>query len=305
MQKMKINITYEPIKIGAISERVAVHELLWNNCPQTYTVPEFPLKLDIELTNRCSRTCDMCAFHSKLALFRFPNEDLPLELFKKIIDESEGKTTLKLNYSGDPLLYPHLTEAIEYAKKKGVVEIRFNTSGDLLTGDMMKKLIKAGLDRILLSDYDDPDLKEKILTFEALKQLMGVTHPIIVIQKVMAEGVIRQEWIDKWSDIETIELGLQTYLDYQRMPYNTTKSGFQCAFPWQRMLILSNGDVYTCCGMPHRDKLIGNIVHDTIKELWHGNKMESYRKLNREKRSDEILGCACCPMRDKFVGDGK
>ena len=134
---MKVNCTYEEKLFthpGLLSKEVLEHELKWFKNPEEYRVAEFPLKLDIELTNRCNRTCDMCAFHSKLALYKFPKEDMDLAIFKKIIDESEGKTTLKLNYSGEPLLYPHLLEAIRYAKDKGVIEVRFNTNADLLDG---------------------------------------------------------------------------------------------------------------------------------------------------------------------------
>jgi radical SAM protein with 4Fe4S-binding SPASM domain len=229
-------------------------------------------------------------------------EELPLELFKKIIDESEGNTTLKLNYSGEPLLYPHLIEAIKYAKDKGVIEIRFNTNADLLDTDMMRKLIRAGLDRILISDYDQDDLKEKIVKFEALKQLMGNTNPIIVLQHIMFDDFNCQEWIDKWSEIETLELGFQEYFDYLRMPLNLEESDFQCAFLWQRMLVLSNGDVYSCCGMPHKKKLLGNIRYDTITELWHGEIMTEFRRLHKEKKSEQVLPCALCPMRDKMIG---
>jgi len=300
---MKVNCTYEEKRLSwtPLHHEYIKHEFRWSHYPKLYKVADFPLKLDIELTNRCNRTCDMCAFHSKLALYKFPKEDMDLDIFKKIVDESEGKTTLKLNYSGEPLLYPHLLEAIRYAKDKGVIEVRFNTNADLLDTDMMHELIKAGLDRILISDYDNDDLKEKIVKFESIKQFFGVLHPIIVLQHIKFDGFNCQEYLDKWKDIETIEIGFQEYFDYLRHPLNLQKSDFQCAFPWQRMLILASGDIYTCCGMPHKRKLLGNIRHDSIKELWHGEKMTYLREVHKEKKSEKFIPCAMCPMRDKMV----
>lgn len=308
-KQMEINCTYHPVHFSNVemSKEFLAHEWQWEHYPKMYYVAPFPLKLDIEVTNRCNKQCSMCAFHSRSALFRFPSWDMPLELFKKIIDEGEkyGLNTLKLNYSGEPLLYPHLCEAINYAKSHGVIDIRFNTNGELLTKELMIKLIKVGLDRILFSDYGNKNVHEKILMFEALKRLSGVSKPIITIQKIVYPDMTEEDksrWEKYWNSRGDFDLGFQEYFDYNRMPFDERESDFQCAFLWQRILILANGDIYTCCGMPHKKKLVGNARTDSIKEIWDGPVMNEYRELHKNRESHKVLACVCCPMRTKMIG---
>ena len=40
---------------------------------------------------------------------------------------------------------------VEYAKRKGIMDVYFNTNATLLTRDVGRKLIKAGLDRFSIS----------------------------------------------------------------------------------------------------------------------------------------------------------
>ena len=71
-----------------------------------------PTMIGVEMTNFCNLRCNMCPYN---AMTR-KKEAMPLDLFKKICDESK-KYRMPLtwfSFFGDPLLYPHLKEALQY-----------------------------------------------------------------------------------------------------------------------------------------------------------------------------------------------
>ena len=72
----------------------------WHELPLYRNPGSFPLHLDIELTTTCNLKCIQC-FQS----FDPPEPQfMDFELYKKIIDQ--GPKAVKLNYRGEPLLYP-------------------------------------------------------------------------------------------------------------------------------------------------------------------------------------------------------
>ena len=61
------------------------------------------------------------------------------------------------------MLYRGIEEVIRYAKQYGVKEVMFNTNGTLLTREMIKKIVKAGLDKLICSiDSHNKDTYERL-----------------------------------------------------------------------------------------------------------------------------------------------
>ena len=59
--------------------------------------------------------------------------------------------SIKLNWRGEPLLNPHLSEIISYAKSSGIVDVIINTNATHLTEKKSIELIQSGLDYIIFS----------------------------------------------------------------------------------------------------------------------------------------------------------
>ena len=66
---------------------------------------------------------------------------MDFSLFRKIVDESKGRTELlyMANGVGEPLIHPNIIEMIEYANKNGIHTI-LGTNGTLLTRDLTNRL---------------------------------------------------------------------------------------------------------------------------------------------------------------------
>jgi len=118
-----------------------------------YIFPQRPERIQIEITNRCNYTCGMCPRES----FNLPEKDIPLDLFKQIIDRlapfsEKGLETpynVTLTGWGEPLLHPALMDMIVYTKDKGH-NVGVTTNG-LLLAPFVEKFIEKSLDKLTIS----------------------------------------------------------------------------------------------------------------------------------------------------------
>ena len=131
---------------------------------------DFPLHLDIDPTNRCNLRCSMCP------RTYYVNEgrsdwnpsgrlgEMDFSFYEKLIEEgrARGLKSVKLNFLGEPLLYPRLADMVALAAGAGLW-VMLNTNATLLGPDMSEKLLRAGLTDIFFS-FDSPyqDEYEKI-----------------------------------------------------------------------------------------------------------------------------------------------
>lgn len=278
------------------------YRAFWNRRPQIYWSGQFPLHLDIELTNRCNLNCEMCAFWAKDAIFKCEPQDMEFNLYKRIIDEGvwNGLRAVKLSFRGEPLKYERIVEAVQYAKDKGIIEVMFNTNGTLLTEKLSERLISAGLDKILFSIYDHEITTDNIFKLIELKKEINVEKPIIRINSLKYDNLDTEGFLKFWTPIAD-QVGLQEIFNYHNINTHIERSDWCCAFLWQRLVILANGDILSCCGMPIPDKVIGNAYRDKLADVWNGGKMRALRNLHKKGKSHLIHTCTQCPMRNKLM----
>lgn len=106
-------------------------------------------RMYFEVTNSCTFNCDFCP--SRLS--KRKKQCMDFNLFKKGVDEiAKEKLTKKICFHilGEPLLYPRIFEAVKYVKTKGL-QAEITSNGSLLDSKVIKKLIAAGLDTLILS----------------------------------------------------------------------------------------------------------------------------------------------------------
>jgi MoaA/NifB/PqqE/SkfB family radical SAM enzyme len=129
---------------------------------------EFPMMIVFSIIYPCNFGCPNCPYtdgNSEIRRFYHERQgDLfPVDLWKKIADEAGPyQAWMRCTGGGEPMLHPHLTDMIEYAKAKGA-RVWLNTNGSVLGPSpkqraKLKRLIKAGIDLIEFSmDAGDPE----------------------------------------------------------------------------------------------------------------------------------------------------
>jgi len=323
MKKMSIkpNSNYHIIGgtdiLESKNERFKEYRRKWTEYPKNFIVGDFPLHLDIESTNICNLKCSYCAVtsdfwgNSKRGMISF-------SLYKRIIDEGadNGLCSVKFSFRGEPLLHPQLSEMVAYARKKGIMDIYFNTNGVLLTEEVCSRLIDAGLNRISVSaDGWDKESFERnragakfetvyanIFRLRETRKKRGVDFPRIRVQAVMLKEVKEHwdEYLKIWQPLAD-ELG---YLDARQegpeIKHNGLQGDWACPFLWQRMVILWDGEILPCLMHGVKDLTsmeMGNIKNIGIKEAWNSRRNNSYRTLHKKGKSHKIKACGCCSYR--------
>lgn len=127
--KMEIS-PFEGIKI--LSCYKEIKQLLQGEIPTPRTV-------DLFISNRCNHQCIDC--HSKV--LHNSKSFLELKKFKEIIDELNELELggIEISGGGEPLLYPYITEVINYINSKGI-NIGLITNGIMITKELVKILVK-------------------------------------------------------------------------------------------------------------------------------------------------------------------
>jgi radical SAM protein with 4Fe4S-binding SPASM domain len=281
----------------------------WEENPKNLDPGNFPIHLDIEVTNVCNLRCRFCA----TTYIKVKKGFMKWETVKRVLDEAEeyGAYACKFNMRGEPLLHEGLGRFIEYAKKKGIVDVFFNTNGVLLTEEKAKMLIDSGLDRLTISfEGFEKEMYEKnrvgakfekvVANVERLRRLrdnLNCTKPKIRVQAVLIPELKDRldEFIIFWKD-RVDQVSYNDMLDNVPKRIKPIKSSWICPFPYQRIMIMWDGTITTCYNDFYGKSAMGNIYSVSIRDCWVSS-LENLRKLHIEGCAHEIEACAECPLR--------
>ncbi len=294
----------------------------WNYAHTLDWVLPFPTNIDIEPTGLCNLKCIMCP----QAFEEMPEDEsqmINMDLARKVIDEAaaNGVYSIKFTWRGEPALHKGLVEMVRYAKSKNVPEVQFTTNGTPYTEQKIRDLIDAGLDRIIFSmDGANKETVEKIRvglkydkavenikTLHRLRTEMGRTKPFIRIQMVRMKenaGEVEQ-FVEMWKpyvdDIRITDVTDRGQGGELAVGDQVAVGRQRCPQPWQRMMVSPNGEVVPCCADWHKEWVIGDVKTQSLKEIWHGPKMEAMRRVQREMRLDDVSPCKTCFVLESYV----
>ena len=305
----------------AQSKRYFEYRKKWENNARNLIVENFPLHLDIGITNICNLECTFCARTILVDedKFREPAH-MDFELYKKIIDEAAeiGTFSINLNLLNEPLINPELVKMIKYAKMKGIVDVHFHSHGGLLTEKKSLELIDSGLDKLLVSlDSTKKESYEKLRVlsnfdsvisnlkrFKEMRDSRQNLQPLIKCNFIEFPGITQEEMKENLEFGLTLAdcVGFQEYID----PTNTIgenkvyksdyKSSFACQQPFTRLSIAEDGTVSPCCLDHEFDLSVGNVKTKSITELWKSKEMEMIRNTQKNGKFYEIPRCRNCQM---------
>ena len=317
MAKIEINGNFHTVKQKGMSPfemgKYSEYREKWNKYPLERIVGRFPIHLDIEATTACNLRCPFCiTTHAK-----FKKGFMDIGLYKKIIDEGseKGLYSLKLNWRGESLLHPRLFEMISYAKEKGIIDVFLNTNATLMTEDIARKMIKSGLDRVIIS-FEGHEKKfyesqrvgaifEK--TVENIKKLMELrketnsSFPWVRIQTVLLDELkpTIEKYAEFWNDI----VDEVAYVDLKNEVKRVTvgESDWACPQLWQRLTIAWDGKIMPCVNDTFCEMCIDTIPDITVEDAWRSEKLNKMRGIHNEGHAHTIKGCLDCPLRSAQI----
>jgi MoaA/NifB/PqqE/SkfB family radical SAM enzyme len=280
-----------------------------------------PVIYQIELTNHCPMTCGMCPRTNRMTReLGYMDESL----FKKIIQEtSDFSSRIFLHHFGDSLLHPELGECIRYAYTHNIKTF-LSANPILLTEKRSRELVDNGLYELIFSlDGLTSDTsaairgqaaknvvlaEEKILSFLEYRRTVGSKTPFVQMQIVRQKQNIHEieSWVKKWKDVDGVDrVKVKSYITWDGRDDHINsmqleKSGCSdtpnvvCDKPWTSITVLWDGRVVPCCFDYDGIYILGDLCHQSLKEIWNGNRMRYLRKCHREGSLQKVSLCDRC-----------
>ena len=288
----------------------------------------FPLTVHIETTNVCNFRCVHCptgmADYAEQAGYY---QHMPMELYRKIIADmvefGEPVKSLKMYHLGEPLLNRNLATMIRMAREAGITErIEITSNCALLTRERAIELLDCGLEYLRVSVYGTEDavhaaltkskanprqILENVRQLKALRDERGLRTPFLIAQTLAQSPEENARFKELWSPVVD-EVSLEYPHDWNGVgnaQFTTSSQGRDwdacfpqqkqaCAFPFYTLAVRANGSVVTCCVDWNGGTTVGDVRHQSLLEIWRGERLLKLQMMHLERRRHENSSCANC-----------
>lgn len=133
------------------------------------TLLGYPESLQIAVTTQCNLRCKMCSLTAEGKDYTGRHADLAL--FKRIEPILPFVSSIKLQGTGEPFLYPRMKEACELAMKHGV-RLNTVTNATIIDDDMARAVVPAFSEIFVSVDAASPDMYKHIRCGGKLDQVL-------------------------------------------------------------------------------------------------------------------------------------
>lgn len=236
-----------------------------------------------ETGTECNRKCRCCPN----AYYTREKAKASNELFHKIIDELEeidydGRISLYLY--NEPLLDTRIVYFIsEIRRKCSNSYIFLTTNGDFLNLSLYREMVRAGLDKLVVSLYDgeiNEDLKYLYNTLEPQEKKKITTRRFY-------EDAERNKNINSRAGL---------------IPSLAIKHSlrFDCYRPRQQVVINAKGNLLLCCQDYLAQEVMGDCNKERILDIWKNSKFRRIRMHLRLRERSKIKICSACEVTHGF-----
>jgi len=272
--------------------------------------PRWPDIVQIESTNLCNAKCVFCPrdeMHRRQGVMDF-------DLFRKVVDECAalGITHVRVHNYGEPFLDKGLVEKVRYAKSKGIAEVGMISNGSLITEDIARGMIDAGLDAINISvdaagkevfestrvhlNYDE--VTTNIRTLARLRRESGKTHPKLILSFVRQHNSADEDaFIREWTPIAD-KIHITDLHNWAGTLNDRTEVNYPCYRLWLTFTVLWDGRVSMCCADFDGRHIFGDLRSQTIAEVWNSPVYRAARRQHLESGGPGICRSCDLPKKD-------
>jgi radical SAM protein with 4Fe4S-binding SPASM domain len=287
------------------------------------TPPDFPPRVQLEITNRCNLRCIMCTRNQMTR----PTGDMAVEIVKKVADEvsRETGTVLCLYFLGEPLLHKGLEEMISYinsVNNRSPIPFVYGiqTNAMLLDRQRAHSLLQAGLKSYAISlDGLAGDLERvrpgasysrverNILDLIDEAEKMGIDDLVIDITKLCDDTQAPEvkKFLEVWQPrvrqvhligISKVEGNAYMSSDGSIKKIDTPgrSVGRKYCNQGQRILIHWDGQFAFCCSDVDGGIKLGSIHDRSIREVWNSPEIQAVRHKIMHEDYRDLAPCATC-----------
>jgi MoaA/NifB/PqqE/SkfB family radical SAM enzyme len=272
--------------------------------------PRLPEIVQIESTNICNAKCVFCPrdeMHRRQGIMSF-------DLFRKIVDECAdlGITHVRVHNYGEPFVDRRLVEKVRYAKAKGIQEVGMISNGSLITEEVARGMIEAGLDAINISvDASGKEVFEStriglkydkvIANIERLVRIrgeLGRRRPKLILSFVRQNNSLdEQAFIEHWRNIAD-KIHITDLHNWAGTLNAESDVNYPCYRPWLTFTVLWDGRVSLCCADFDGRTVLGDLNTSTIKDIWNAEPYRNARRLHLESGGPDVCRSCDLPKKD-------
>lgn len=280
-----------------------------------------------ELADMCNFKCEFCP-PDKRSYKMFD-----IDKFREVLDVASVTpifgiwyNRIQLNGNGEPLLYPHIAEAIRIAKER-FPWCEFTTNGYLLDEKKAREVLEAGIDEINISLTGiDPQVYRHfqgsgIPYDHCVRQLRTVVRNVRRLARIRDEmgaktriqlRYIRsddssdhlKDYIAFWKGTGVDEIFVTSLWSFKRPGKGKRKfKVLACSNAPRRYQISANGEVFPCtCNYDDKRNRVGDINQMPFGEIIHSRKFldEKRRRMSCDLNlvPKSCLSCENRTLRD-------
>jgi radical SAM protein with 4Fe4S-binding SPASM domain len=268
-----------------------------------------PMSISTELTNNCNLQCPECLSGS--GMMKRARGYMDIGLFKKLMDElSPYLYIVNLYFQGEPMLHPLFFSFINTQINAHTI---VSTNGHYLSEENSGKIVRSGLSKLIISlDGIDQEtysvyringsvntvldgirnvaeakkrfnssIKIEIqflvnrLNENQVPQVRQLADKTGALLRLKSMQIINKEDIGSWLPLKErfsrYKMKDGEYVQKNRHPD-------RCARLWLNPAITWDGKVVPCCFDKNAEHIMGDIKHDSFREIWDGPKYRIFRK---------------------------
>lgn len=268
-----------------------------------------PKYIQMETVTKCNARCEFCPQNE---IMRDPAR-MPEATWKKIVDDTRGLgITYRPFLTNEPFVDNRMPEIVRYIKQNDpTATVEFNTNGELVTEKLGAELLEAGVD---IMRFSIDGLSRE--TYEPSR--LGVNYDKVMERtqhflKMWDEGGYRERVFTEVRMIEVPENRheIEAYRDFWGPKCSEVLITQLYQWPWtgqlkddvvlkpclkvlDEMFFYSNGNATICCWDVHERAVIGNVLEQSVLEIWESYAARCLRAVLNDGRRDLIHLCSRC-----------
>jgi hypothetical protein len=252
-------------------------------------------------------------------MMRRPRGDLTEATFRRLLSELAARQTpVRFIRWGEPLLHERLVWMIASLSSAGCIT-HVGTNGSLLTDDMVRRLIAAGLKSIKISfqgtDTESYEETRRGLYFEFLLSRLESLHrtrgqlqyPYIAVTTTITDEA--PERVDRFKDLvsryaDSCMVGATNFdlardAEMQARQTERNRAAF-CPEVFDKLSVDWDGTATLCCRDWDRELAIGSVNEESLGELWRSPRAAAVR--SAVASGAERAGYALCRTCYDYLG---
>jgi len=292
--------------------RYLFYRYRYETFPQRLQLDDFPPCLQIEPASICNYRCLFC-YQVDEEFTRKSNGMMgmmSLNLFKRIIDQAEGKCeAITLASRGEPLLCPDIVPMIRYTGGK-FLALKLNTNAWFLDEKLCYTILEAGVNTLVFSAdaASEPTYSrlrvngtlekvyKNIKLFQKIREKHFPESKVITrVSGVKVPGTDRLEDMQKfWGELVD-QVAFVKYNPWENS-YEKSINGTKepCSDLWRRMFVWWDGKVNPCDVDFKSHLSTGNACSEDLSDLWQSSAYMALREKHKEQLRSQCEPCNRC-----------